>query len=59
VTIARDRCGIYAEGAALGAPQSQQVADRFHLVLNLSATMERVARRTEQATDLAGRRACG
>jgi transposase len=42
VTIARDRCGIYAEGAALGAPQSQQVADRFHLVLNLSATMERV-----------------
>jgi len=42
VTIARNRCGIYAEGAALGAPQSQQVADRFHLVLNLSATMERV-----------------
>ena len=42
VTISRDRCGIYAEGAALGAPQSQQIADRFHLVLNLSATMERV-----------------
>jgi transposase len=42
VTIARDRCGLYAEGAALGAPQSQQVADRFHLILNLSATMERV-----------------
>jgi Transposase len=41
-TIARDRCGLYAEGAALGAPQSQQVADRFHLILNLSATMERV-----------------
>lgn len=42
VTIARDRSGLYAEGAALGAPQAQQVADRFHLVLNLSATMERV-----------------
>ncbi len=42
VTISRDRCGIYAEGAALGAPQSQQIADRFHLVLNLSASMERV-----------------
>jgi transposase len=42
VTISRDRCGIYAEGAVLGAPQSQQIADRFHLVLNLSATMERV-----------------
>jgi transposase len=41
-TISRDRCGIYAEGAAMGAPQSQQIADRFHLVLNLSATMERV-----------------
>ena len=42
LTISRDRCGIYAEGAALGAPQSQQVADRFHLVLNLSSAMERV-----------------
>jgi len=42
VTVSRDRCGIYAEGAALGAPQSQQIADRFHLILNLSATMERV-----------------
>jgi transposase len=42
VTISRDRSGLYAEGAALGAPQAQQVADRFHLVLNLSATMERV-----------------
>jgi transposase len=42
VTIARDRGGLYAEGAALGAPQAQQVADRFHLLVNLSATMERV-----------------
>jgi hypothetical protein len=42
VTISGDRRGLYAEGATLGAPQSQQVADRFHLILNLSATMERV-----------------
>jgi transposase len=42
VTIARDRCGLYADGATLGAPQAQQVADRFHLVLNLSSAMERV-----------------
>jgi transposase len=41
-TISRDRCGLYAEGATLGAPQSQQIADRFHLILNLSTTMERV-----------------
>jgi hypothetical protein len=41
-TLSRDRCGLYAEGAALGAPPSQQIADRFHLVINLSATVERV-----------------
>lgn len=41
-TIARDRCGLYAQGAHLGAPDAQQVADRFHLVLNLSAAVERV-----------------
>jgi transposase len=42
VTISRDRGGLYAEGAHLGAPQAQQIADRFHLVLNLSSTVERV-----------------
>jgi transposase len=39
--ISRDRSGLYAEGAELGAPSAQQVADRFHLVLNLSAAIER------------------
>jgi transposase len=42
ITIARDRCGLYAEGATLGAPQAQQVADRFHLLVNLSSMVERV-----------------
>jgi transposase len=40
--ITRDRCGLYAEGASQGAPSAMQVADRFHLVLNLSAAIERV-----------------
>ena len=42
IAISRDRCGLYADGATLGALQAQQIADRFHLVLNLSSTMERV-----------------
>ena len=40
--IARDRCGLYAEGADAGAPDAIQVADRFHLLVNLSDTAERV-----------------
>ena len=48
VTIARDPGGLYAEGAARGAPQAQQVADRFHLLVNLSATMERVLEERSQ-----------
>ena len=40
--VARDRSRLYADGAAAGAPQAVQVADRFHLMLNLSAAIERV-----------------
>lgn len=38
--ISRDRSGPYAEGARQGAPQAQQIADRFHLLLNLSEALE-------------------
>lgn len=39
--VSRDRCGIYAEAARHGAAEALQVADRFHLLMNLSAAIER------------------
>jgi transposase len=40
-TVSRDRQGVYTEGARRGAPEAVQVADRFHLVLNLTQAVER------------------
>jgi transposase len=42
--IVRDRAEAYAEGARQGAPEAQQVADRFHLLQNASAALEEVLR---------------
>jgi transposase len=39
--ISRDRGGDYAAGAALGAPQAEQIADRFHLLRNAGEVLER------------------
>jgi hypothetical protein len=39
--IARDRSTEYARGISLGAPRAVQVADRWHLLLNLRQMAER------------------
>lgn len=57
--ISRDRGGIYAEGARRGAPDAIQVADRFHLLLNLRETLERLMiRRHADLPMIVGRNDC-
>jgi transposase len=40
--ICRDRGTEYAEGAAKGAPEATQIADRFHLLQNLINALKRM-----------------
>jgi transposase len=43
--VCRDRGGEYASGARQGAPDAVQIADRFHLLQNVGAALERVVGR--------------
>jgi transposase len=45
--ISRDRGGEYAAAARKGAPQAQQVADRFHLLLNLRDGLKKLMERKQ------------
>lgn len=40
--LARDRSKAYKSAMLQGAPEALQVADRFHLVQNLTETLEKV-----------------
>ncbi len=47
--VSRDRGGEYAAAARRGAPQAQQIADKFHLLLNLREKLrDLMARKQKQ-----------
>mgnify|MGYP005850370823 CR=1 FL=1 len=53
--ISRDRAGAYAEAASRAAPEAIQVADRFHLLVNLREALERLLNRNQGILHEVGR----
>jgi transposase len=47
--VTRDRAGAYAQAVRRGAPTAVQVADRFHVLKNLTDVVERVLSRQQGA----------
>jgi transposase len=46
--VSRDRGGEYAAAARKGSPQAQQVADKFHLLLNLREKLKELMARKQK-----------
>jgi transposase len=45
--VSRDRAGSYAQAVKKGAPQAQQVADRYHLLVNLREGLKKLMDRKQ------------
>ncbi len=52
--VARDRAGVYADGARQGAPDAVQVTDRWHLLRNLGDAIHAVTDRRHAAVQRIG-----
>jgi len=50
--ICRDRASAYTEAASVSAPAAQQVADRFHLLMNLTGAVKKTVERNRQCLRL-------
>jgi transposase len=50
--ICRDRASAYTEAASQSAPAAQQVADRFHLLMNLTGAVKKTVERNRKCLRL-------